>query len=125
RSTLGAHNRLAQEVSLKSANYEPNTNRANLLFHVKLGPEVAVQLQGAHVFKRTLKRLIPIYQENTYDSDLLAEGRKNLANYFQSKGYFDVQVAPQVQQSPDQVEIVYRIQKGRNHKVENSAFTGN
>jgi outer membrane protein insertion porin family len=125
RSTLGAHNRLAQEVSLKSANYDPNANRANLLFHVTLGPEVTVQLQGAHIFKRTLKRLIPIYQENSYDTDLLAEGRKDLANYFQSKGYFDVQVAPQVQESPDRVDIVYRIQKGRKHKVENIAFTGN
>jgi outer membrane protein insertion porin family len=125
RSTLGAHNRLAQEVSLKSANYDPNANRANLLFHVKLGPEVTVQLQGAHIFKRTLERLIPIYQENSYDSDLLAEGRKDLTNYFQSKGYFDVQVAPQVQESPDRVDIVYRIQKGRKHKVENIAFTGN
>src|SRR5579863_10459174 len=125
RSTLGAQNRLAEEISLKSVDYEPNTNRANLLFHVKLGPDVAVRLQGAHVFKRTLKRLIPIYQENTYDSDLLAEGRKNLANYFQSKGYFDVQVAPQVQESPDRVDIVYRVQKGRKHKVENIAFMGN
>jgi outer membrane protein insertion porin family len=125
RGTLGAHNRLAQEVSLKSANYDPNANRANLLFHVKLGQEVTVQLQGAHIFKRTLKRLIPIYQENSYDSDLLAEGRKDLANYFQSKGYFDVQVAPQVQESPDRVDIVYRILKGRKHKVENIAFTGN
>src|ERR1700758_1872879 len=125
RSTLGAHNRLAQEVSLKSANYDPNANRVNLLFHVTLGPEVTVQLQGAHIFKRTLKRLIPIYQENSYDSDLLAEGRKDLANYFQSKGYFDVQVAPQVQESPDRVDIVYRIQKGSKHKVENIAFMGN
>ena len=125
RSTLGAQNRLAEEISLRSVDYEPNAYRANLLFHVKLGPEVSVQVQGAHIFKRTLKRLIPIHQENTYDSDLLAEGRKNLANYFQSKGYFDVQVAPQVQQSPDHVNIVYRIQKGKKHKVESVAFTGN
>jgi outer membrane protein assembly factor BamA len=125
RSTLGAQNRLAEEISLKSASYDPNANRANLLFHVKLGPEVTVQVQGAHIFKRTLKPLIPIYQENTYDSDLLAEGRKNLANYFQSKGYFDVLIAPQVQQSPDQVDIVYRIQKGKKHRVGSVTFTGN
>jgi outer membrane protein assembly factor BamA len=125
RSTLGSHNRLAQEVSLKSAEYHQNNNRANLLFHVKLGPEVTVQIQGAHVFKRTLKRLIPIYQENTYDSDLLAEGRKNLANYFESKGYFDVQVASDVQESFDRVDIIYRIQKGKKHKVESIALTGN
>jgi outer membrane protein insertion porin family len=125
RSTLSAHNQLAQEVSLKSVNYEPNTNRANLLFHVKLGPQVSVQVQGAHVFKRTLKRLIPIYQENSYDTDLLAEGRKNLANYFQSKGYFDAQVASDVQQAPDRVDIIYRVQEGKKHKLENVAFTGN
>lgn len=125
RSTLGAQNRLVQEVSLKSADYNPDTNTANVLFHVKLGPEVMVQIQGAHIFKRTLKRLIPIYQENSYDSDLLAEGRKNLANYFQSKGYFDVQVTPQVQESPDQVDIVYRIQTGKKHKVESIDFAGN
>jgi outer membrane protein assembly factor BamA len=125
RSTLAAQNRLAQEVSLKSVDYEPNTNIANLLFHVKLGPELSVHVQGAHVSKRTLKRLIPIYQENSYDSDLLAEGRKNLANYFQSKGYFDVQVASEVQESPDRVDVLYRIQTGKKHKVESVSWVGN
>lgn len=125
RNTLGTQNRLAQEISLKSVNYEPNTNRADLLFHVTLGPQVSVQLQGAHIFRRTLKRLIPIYQENSYDTDLLAEGRKNLANYFQSKGYFDVHVASDVQQAPDRVDIIYRVQEGKKHKLENIAFSGN
>ena len=125
RSNLGARNRLAQELSLKSANYDPKTNRADLLFHVKLGPVVTVQVQGAHLFQRTVKRLIPIYQENAYDSDLVAEGRRDLASYFQSKGYFDVQVASKVQEAPDRVNVVYRIQRGKKHTVENISFTGN
>ena len=125
RNTLGSSNRLVQEISLKSASYDPNKNRANLLFHVKLGPTFSVQLEGAHLFKRTLKKLIPIYQENSYDSDLLAEGRTNLANYFQSKGYFDVRVTSEVQQMPDRVAVVYQIQEGKKHKVGNVAFTGN
>src|ERR1700730_2346403 len=125
RSNLGARNRLAQELSLKSANYDPKTNRADLLFHVKLGPEVTVQVQGAHLFKRTIKRLVPIYQENAYDSDLVAEGRRDLASYFQSKGYFDVQVASDVQEAPDRVNVVYRIQRGKKHAVESISFTGN
>ncbi len=125
RRTLGAQHRLAQEISLESARYEPDTNRANLLFHVKLGPTVTVQVQGAHVWGRTLKKLIPIYQENSYDSDLLAEGRMDLANYFQSKGYFDVQVASEVQREPDRVDIVYRVDKGKKHSVEKISFSGN
>jgi outer membrane protein insertion porin family len=125
RINLGKTNRLAEELSLKSANYDPKTNRADLLFHVKVGPVVTVHIQGAHLFGRTVKRLIPIYQENAYDSDLVAEGRRNLASYFQSKGYFDVKVASQVQESPDQADVIYRVQRGRKHKVESISFAGN
>jgi outer membrane protein assembly factor BamA len=125
RNNLAADNRLAEEISLKSAEYNPNSNRANLLFHVKLGPVVTVQVRGAHVFKRTLKRLVPIYQENAYDSDLVAEGRRNLSSYFQSKGYFDVQVTPEVQESPDKVALFYAIRRGAKHKVESVSFEGN
>src|SRR4029077_19121000 len=98
---------------------------ADRLSQGKLGPEVTVQAQGARVSKRTVKRLVPIYQENAYDSDLVAEGRRNLASYFQSKGYFDVQVASDVQEAPDRVNVVYGIQRGKKHAVENISFTGN
>jgi len=125
RSNLAKSNRLAEELSLKSANYDPKTNRANLLFHVKLGPVVTVEIQGTHLAKRTVKRLVPIYQENAYDNDLVAEGQRDLASYFQSKGYFDAQVASQVQESPDRADVIYRVQRGRKHKVESIAFTGN
>jgi len=125
RNDLAADNRLAEEISLKSVDYNPDSNRANLLFHVKLGPVVTVQVRGAHVFKRTLKRLVPIYQENAYDSDLVAEGRRNLTSYFQSKGYFDVQVTPEVQEAPDQVAVSYAIRRGSKHKVESVSFEGN
>jgi outer membrane protein assembly factor BamA len=125
RNNLAADNRLAEEISLKSVDYNPNSNRANLLFHVKLGPVVTVQVRGAHVFKRTLKRLVPIYQENAYDSDLVAEGRRNLTSYFQSKGYFDVQVTPEVQEAPDKVAVFYAIRRGSKHKVESVSFESN
>ena len=96
-----------------------------MLFHVKLGPSLTVQIEGAHISKRTLKKLIPVYQESSYDSDLLAESRMDLASYFQSKGYFDVQVASKVQQMPDKIAVIFDIQKGGKHRVSKVAFTGN
>jgi len=125
RNTLAANGRLAQEVSLTSTNYSPTANRVDLLFHVKLGPSLTVQIEGAHIFKRTLKKLTPIYQESSYDSDLLAESRMDLASYFQSRGYFDVQVASKVQQMPDKIAVIFDIQKGSKHRVSKVAFTGN
>jgi outer membrane protein insertion porin family len=125
RSDFGAQNQLAEEISLKSVKYNPQTNRADLLFHVKLGPTLMVVIRGAHLFRRTVKRLVPIYQENAYDSDLVAEGRRNLASYFQSKGYFDVQVTSEVQESPEKVNVTYRVERGKKHTVESISFTGN
>ena len=125
RSDLGSQNRLAEEISLTSVNFDPQANRADLLFHVKLGPTLTVEIRGAHLFKRTVKRLVPIYQENAYDSDLVAEGRRDLGSYFQSKGYFDVQVTSEVQESADRVNLIYRVDRGKKHTVESIAFTGN
>src|SRR6185437_2077630 len=42
RSKLTKGNRLAPDIRLKLANFEPDTNRATVLFQVTLGPEVSV-----------------------------------------------------------------------------------
>jgi outer membrane protein insertion porin family len=125
RNTLAASNHLAQEVSVASPNYDPETNRANLVFHVKLGPTIKVQLEGARVSTRQLRKILPIYQENAYDTDLLAESRRDLANYLESKGYFDAQLMSEVQEMPGQVTIVFQIATGRKYKVGKITFTGN
>src|SRR6185437_15641377 len=96
RAKLADEGRLAPTVRFASANYDPQTNRALLTFQVVLGPKVSVQVTGAHLWKRTQKRLIPIYQESDVDEDLIYEGRLNILNYMQSKGYFDASVQAQV-----------------------------
>jgi hypothetical protein len=78
---------------------------------VKLGPVVTVQVRGAHVFKRTLKRLVPIYQENAYDSDLVAEGGET-SPYFQSKGYSMCKSRPKCRNRLDKVALFYAIRWG-------------
>ena len=125
RAKLADEGRLAPTVRFASANYDPQTNRALLTFQVDLGPKVSVQVTGAHLWKRTQKRLIPIYQESAVDEDLVYEGRLNILNYMQSKGYFDASVQAQVTRDPELTRIVYAINKGKRHKVEGVYFDGN
>jgi hypothetical protein len=82
RDYLGKEDRLASQVRLKEPHYDPETNRTDVAFQVTLGPTVAVRVEGARLSKRTLRKLIPIYEENAFDQDLVAEGQRNLVSYF-------------------------------------------
>jgi len=69
--------------------YQAKTNRLNYVFEVQQGPTVAISTEGEKISKGQLKKLVPVYQENSVDDDLLNEGRRNLRDYLQTQGYFD------------------------------------
>ncbi|HET6143834.1 MAG TPA: POTRA domain-containing protein [Candidatus Acidoferrales bacterium] len=125
RSQLRKQGRLAPKVDFISPSYQASTGRADLNFLVDEGPHLTVRVMGARMFKRTIQRLIPIYEENSVDQDLVEEGRRNLLSYFQSKGYFDAKVDARLDQQQDSVSVVYEIDKAARHRVEQINFEGN
>ena len=125
RDYLGKENQLASQVLLRQPQYDPETNRADVAFQVTLGPTVVVRVVGAHLSKRTLRKLIPIYEENAVDQDLVAEGQRNLVSYYQGKGYFNVKVNPQMQDEPSDASVVYGVDRGSKHRVASVKTAGN
>ncbi len=122
---LGKQNYLAGRVEHIASRYDPQTNRADITFQVTTGPKITIELRGAHVWKRTQKKLIPIFQENAVDADLVHEGAQDLQSYFQSKGFFDVKVDSRMERQPAGTLIVYQIEKGRRGKVADVDVKGN
>lgn len=122
---LGKQHFLAGRVKLVSTLYNSETNRTDIKYGVTEGPKIEIKLAGAHVWGRTQKKLIPMYQENSVDPDLVNEGAQDLTSYFQSKGYFDAKVQSQIQKQPSGVIVLYQIVKGRRGKVEAIEFHGN
>lgn len=116
---------LAARVSTSPPRYNANKNRADLDFRVTQGPRITINIVGAHVWGRTQKKLIPMYQENTVDPDLVHEGEQDLASYFQSKGFFDVKVTSRIVPEPGGTVITYQIAKGPRGKVTSVGFHGN
>ncbi len=116
--------RLAPNVRMKP-NYDSETNRVNVALTIDPGPTVAIKVEGARIWHRTLEKLIPVYQENSVDQDLIDEGQRNLVSYFQAKSFFDVEVHSDVTKEADHVNIVYRVNKGGKHKVTGVSFSGN
>ena len=125
RAHLRGEDRLAPSVRLASADYDPKTNRAHLTFQLNPGPIVSIKIEGAHLWKRTIRKQVPIYEENSVDRDLVDEGERNLQSYFESKGYFEAKVNTTYDQQADRVSVVYKVDRGSRHKVESVSFDGN
>jgi outer membrane protein insertion porin family len=131
KRTLSKQRRLASSVEQNAPQYHPENNCVDVSFKVELGPVVTVHTTGAKLTAlpflrgREMRKLIPIYSERSIDSDLVEEGQQNLIDYFQKKGYFDVAVKINMMRQPDQVMLVYEIDRGKKHKVDSISFHGN
>ena len=117
---------LAATVHLASARYNAETNRADIVFHVTTGPQIAVEVQGARIWRRTQRKIIPIFDEHAVDPDLVREGADNIASYFQSKGFFDAEVTSQIQNQPSGgTTVLYKVERGQRGKVTRITIEGN
>ena len=69
---------------------------------------------------------LPIYQEQTVDRDLFVEGKRELTEYLQSKGYFEAQVDFDQSKTADQEELIeYSLFPGERHKLVAVEIEGN
>jgi outer membrane protein insertion porin family len=128
---LANHHHLASKVHLDQSHYHQDTNHADIIIDARPGPIVKVRIMGAKLSwlpflrERQMKKIIPIFSEGTVDPDLVEEGRRNLVDFFQSKGYFDVKVTTNFQNQDSNVDLVYDVNRGSRHRVETVAFRGN
>jgi outer membrane protein assembly factor BamA len=126
RKYYNKRERLAATVSLTSKEYVPPSNRLNYTFLAHQGPVVQVQVAGAKISRGQLEKLVPVYEEGTIDQDLLNEGARNLHNYFEGHGYFDVKVSHQpVRTDAQHVTALYTVDLGKRHVVDSVTVTGN
>ncbi|MGC2450382.1 MAG: POTRA domain-containing protein [Candidatus Sulfotelmatobacter sp.] len=131
KRSLTKEHRLASSVKENPPKYDPQTNRVHVSFTVEVGPMVTIRTEGAKLSvipflaSRDMKKLIPIYSEGAVDQELVEEGQRNLTDFFQKKGYYDVKVTTEFHKQPDEVAVVYKIDRGRKHKVARITFHGN
>jgi outer membrane protein insertion porin family len=128
---LASHHHLASKVHLDQSLYHPDANHADIIIGARPGPIVKVRVMGAKLSwlpflrGRQMKKLIPIFSEGTVDPDLVEEGRRNLIDFFQRKGYFDTKVRSDFQNHDSNVDLVYNVNRGSRYKVETVALHGN
>jgi outer membrane protein insertion porin family len=127
RKKYQKQNRLLAQVSIPKKSYREEANAVDYTFDIVPGPKVQVTTEGFKIRRGVLKQNVPIFEENAVDEDLLNEGRRNLLNYLQTRGYFDAKVG--IKQHTDnagnELQIVYAIDPGSRHKLVRIEITGN
>ena len=117
---------LLNRVSLNSIDYDGTSQTAKPRVTINLGPQVRIRAEGMKVSQGRLRQLVPVFQEQALDRDLIAEGQSNLAAYLQNQGYFRAAVT--VRGAPEgqgRRAITYLIDRGIRYKLENLSITGN
>jgi outer membrane protein insertion porin family len=125
RKRLQKQQRVLAQVLIASQTYQPESNSVDYTYLIDPGPVVVVYALGVHVNRGVLRKEIPIYQENAVDDDLLNEGKSNLLNYLQSRGFYDATVNFERQSGPDVLRVIYHVDPGEVHKLELIQITGN
>jgi len=125
RDHLHMTGRLPPTIRLAPASYEADTNRVGVTFEVTPGPKVVVNVVGAKISSKKLRGLIPIYQEDSVDQELVYEGQANLNGYFQTKGYFNATTKSSTTKQGSEVDVTYTVKLGDKHKLKGVYFDGN
>jgi outer membrane protein insertion porin family len=135
RKFLEKKGHLSARVSVRRGEYNPATNMIPLTLEVSEGPRVLVVVEGAKISKGDLKKIVPIYQEGSVDTDLLEEGKRNLRERMERNGYFDARVEYSVNahdiegkktgRKGSEETITYEVAKGDKSKLLSIEFVGN
>lgn len=127
RTHYQKQDRLEAQIAIAARQYHPDTNTVDYTFALERGPTIDIHVEGMKLRQGILKRYVPVFEENAVDDDLLNEGRRNLRDYLQTKGYFDVQVEFKREREPgqDHEHVIYVIDRGERHKVIDVSVEGN
>lgn len=127
RKTCQKQKRLEAQVAVVSRKYHAENNTLDYEFRINRGPTVEIHVDGVKLRGSVLKKYVPVFEENAVDDDLLNEGRRNLRDYFQTHGYFDVKVkfSKEYDGTHDVLRVVYNVDRGIAQKLIGVKIEGN
>ena len=113
-------------LRLENLTYSQSSNSVQIQIQIDSGSFVYIELTGGKIPRKQLRELVPIYEEGSIDADLIEEGRRNIEDYFQRKGYFDVTISKELIEVPTEnaYQVNYTIDRGKKQKVVSIDFVG-
>lgn len=122
--------RLEARAVVGRLDYDAEAVRVTPHLDIAPGPKIRIRVLGTKLSGGKMRQLIPVFEEQTVDRDLLVEGTRNLREYFESKGYFEAKVDFTTSNvgadgSAAEESIEYKVDLGDRHKVVAVTMSGN
>jgi outer membrane protein insertion porin family len=100
REFLMKNDYLGARATLRRGVYDPATNLLPLTIETVTGARVRVEVTGAKIPAKELRKRVPVFAEGAVDPDLLNEGERALRDYYERQGYFEVEVDYKTSEPP-------------------------
>ncbi len=126
RNSYAKRDYLMSTVQLTEVRFDAAARKLSPAVAIDAGRRVRVRVTGAQVSRGKLQRLIPTFEEQSIDRELLNEGVRNLTEYLQSEGYFEAHVQVRPPRMEDGIEVVeFAVERGARHKLVEIEIQGN
>jgi outer membrane protein insertion porin family len=136
RTFLMKNDYLGARATMRRGNYDSATNTLPLTIEAVTGLRVRVEVTGAKISAKELRKRVPVFEEGAVDPDLLAEGQRALRDYYERLGYFEAEVDYKTTEpqpgdenkksaaTPLEEVITYTIDRGRHLRMAGVSFDG-
>ena len=117
----------AARVTASPGEYNDASKTVPITLEVSAGSPVKLEVTGAKLSSSRIRQLVPVFQEASVDEDLLAEGRRNIRDYFERRGYIDCDVQYTSSEDPASGvrQITYALKLGPRRRLTAVEFSGN
>lgn len=99
--------------------------RVDLLYPVRAGPEVRVEVVGAELKALRKKELLPFLGEEGYDEALVLQAVDRLRRHYQEQGHWKVRIDWFEEREDGVLRLELRIEPGPIYTLERMRFEGN
>lgn len=121
------HQHLEARVALTTLDYFEQNNAVRANVKIDPGQRVAVRTAGRDFSQSELRDLLPIFEEDSIDPDLLAGGARRIEDYLQLQGFFGAEASYKVQhdERANKTSITYEIHPGPRGRLAFLGIRGN
>jgi outer membrane protein insertion porin family len=133
RAYLIKQDYLGSRAAIHRGTFEASTNTVPMTLDVVAGLRVRVEVTGAKIPPKELRKRVPVFEEGAVDPDLLLEGRRALRDFFERQGYFEAAVSYDLTEAepkdkkaggPKEQLITYKIERGPRERLAGVSFEG-
>lgn len=102
----------------------PDGRSVSIELDVRFGSRVAIRFEGDPVPDARVDELVPVAREGSIDEDLLEDSGLRIRDHLRALGYRDARVTHRRVAEPEQLSIVFSVERGSRYVVAGVEFTG-